>query len=74
MRIQDFRFFIPPFSLASVVAELLSICEFSLNKRCETYLESILPPGVKIWQLIYPDSKDSRSVVIFFLDLVAAEL
>ncbi len=42
------------FSLAPVVAELLAICDFSLNKSCKTYLGPVLPPGNKIWQLIYP--------------------
>jgi hypothetical protein len=38
------------FSLASVVAELLAICDFSQNKSCKTYLGPMLPPGSRNWR------------------------
>ncbi len=42
------------FSLGSVVAKLSAICDFSLNKSFKTYQGSMLPPGVRNWQLISP--------------------
>ncbi len=42
------------FSLASVVVELLNFCDFPRNKSCKTYHGSMLPPGCRNWQLIFP--------------------
>ncbi len=30
-------------------------CNFSLNKSCKTFLEPVLPPVIKNWQLVYPN-------------------
>ncbi len=43
------------YSLALAIVELLAILWFFQNKSCKTYLELMLPPGDRNWQLIYPD-------------------
>jgi hypothetical protein len=41
--------------LASLVVELLEVCDFPL-KNCKIYLGPMLSPGCRNWQLIYPNS------------------
>jgi len=53
-----------------MVVELIDFCDFSLNKSHETYLEPMLPPGDRNWQLIYPNWISS-SVCSFSTDTTA---
>jgi hypothetical protein len=50
------------FSLASVVFS--KFCYFSLNKSYKTYLGPMLSPGVRNWQLIYPNCQSSIAAII----------
>ncbi len=41
---------------------LLCLC-FSLSKSGKTYLRPMMPPGDRMWQLIYPDSEEKIKAV-----------
>jgi hypothetical protein len=52
------------FSLASVIAELLTIFfDFSLNKSCKTHLGPMLPPGGRNGQLISSHYSNKESTL-----------
>ncbi len=54
LKLREFQICIYFFSSLSGCWVISNFVIFSLNKSCETHLETLLPPGGRNWQLITP--------------------